>query len=76
MLAALVRGLCEYQREHIKEIGADVHMKNAIHVTGGAATGAVIRAKRTWMRNCEYIPEEESSMKGAALLGKEFLEGQ
>ncbi len=76
MLAALVRGLCEYQREHIKEIGADVHLKNVIHVTGGAATGAVIRAKRTWMRNCEYIPEEESSMKGAALLGKEFLEGQ
>lgn len=75
MLTALIRGLCEYQREHIKEIGADVHLKNAIHVTGGAATGAVVRAKRKWMRDCEYIPEEESSMRGAALLGKKFLEG-
>ncbi len=75
MLAALVRGLCEYQREHIKDIGVDVHLKNTVHVTGGAASGAVVRAKRKWMRDCEYIPEEESSMRGAALLGKKFLEG-
>ncbi len=76
LLAALVRGLCEYQRDHIKEIGADVHLSDVIHVTGGAANEAVIRAKRKWMRNCEYIPEEESSMKGAALLGRKFLEGK
>jgi sugar (pentulose or hexulose) kinase len=75
MLASLVRGLCEYQREHIKEVGADIHLKDVIHITGGAASDAIIRAKRKWMRNCEYIPEEESSMKGAALLGRKFLEG-
>lgn len=74
LLAAMVRGLCEYQRDHIKEIGADVHLGDVIHVTGGASNEAVIRAKREWMRECEYIPEEESSMKGAALLGRKFLE--
>jgi sugar (pentulose or hexulose) kinase len=75
MLAALVRGLCEYQREHIKEVGVDIHLKDAIHITGGAASDAIIRAKRVWLRDCEYIPEEESSLKGAALLGRKFLEG-
>jgi sugar (pentulose or hexulose) kinase len=74
LLAAMVRGLCEYQREHLKEIGLDVALKDTIHVTGGAVNEAVIRAKQKWMRNCAYVPEEESSMKGAALLGKKYLE--
>jgi xylulokinase len=75
MLAALVRGLCEYQREHLRDVAMDVPLGEVIHVTGGAAGDAVIRAKRKWMRDCAYIPEEESSMKGAAMLGKKYLEG-
>jgi hypothetical protein len=34
---------------------------------------AIIRAKKKWMRAGEYIHEEESSMKGAALLGLRYL---
>ncbi|MFA6472655.1 MAG: hypothetical protein WCU00_11510, partial [Candidatus Latescibacterota bacterium] len=74
LLAAMVRGLCGYQREHLKEIGLDVSLNGAIHVTGGAVNEAVIRAKTRWMRNCTYVPEEESSMKGAAMLGRKYLE--
>ncbi|MGD2126457.1 MAG: FGGY family carbohydrate kinase [Desulfobacteraceae bacterium] len=74
LLAALVKGLSQYQREHIKEISIEVPLKKVIHITGGAVSPAIIRSKKKWMRNCEYIHEQESSMKGAALLGMKFLE--
>lgn len=74
MLAALVRGLCDYQREHLREIGIEVMLNKDICITGGAANPAMIRAKKKWMRDCEYIYEDQSSMKGAAMLGRKFLE--
>lgn len=75
LLAAMVRGLCEYQREHLRDVAVEVPLSDVIHVTGGAVSDAMIRAKRKWMRDCVYLPEEESSMKGAAMLGKRYLEG-
>ena len=74
ILAAMVRGLCEYQCDHLEEIGIKVPLSDVIHVTGGALNPALIRAKKKWMRNCEYIHEEQSSMKGAAMLGRKYLE--
>jgi len=73
LLAALVRGLCEYQREHLKEMSLEVPLKETIHVTGGAVNPALIRAKTKWMRNCSYVFEEQSSLKGAAMLGQNYL---
>ena len=73
LLAALVKGLCHYQRAHLEEIGTQVPLAREIHVTGGAVSPAMIRAKKRWMRDCEYRHQEESSMKGAALLGLKHL---
>lgn len=73
LLAAMIRGLCRYQREHLKEISIEVPLKEMIHVTGGAVNPAIIEAKKKWMRDCTYVHEEESSMKGAALLGLKYL---
>lgn len=73
LLAALVRGLCHYQREHLEEIALEVPLKEEIHVTGGALSPSLIRAKAKWMRACRYLFEEQSSMKGAALLGRKYL---
>lgn len=70
MLAALVKGLCAYQREHLKEVAVDVALSDRIHISGGAASPEVIRAKRQWMRDCEYDFQDQSSMKGAAMLGR------
>lgn len=74
LLAAMVRGLNAYQREHLREIALEVPLKNSICVTGGAATPAIIRAKKKWMRDCEYVFEDQSSMRGAAMLGCKYLE--
>jgi glycerol kinase len=73
MLAALVRGLCHYQREHLKEIALEIPLTDEIRVTGGALNPSLIRAKARWMRSCRYLFEEQSSMKGAALLGRKHL---
>lgn len=75
LLTALIRGLCEYQREHLKEIALEIPLKGRIFVTGGAVNPALIRAKTRWMRNCNYVFEEQSSMKGAAMLGVKYLKG-
>jgi len=74
ILAAIVRGLCEYQRAHLDEIGRNVPLQNVIYVTGGATSPALIRAKSKWMRDCEYVHSEQSSMKGAAMLAQKYLE--
>ena len=73
ILAAMIKGLCEYQKAHLEEIEKNVPLQNVIHVTGGALNPALIQAKSRWMRNCEYVLEEESSMKGAAMLGQKYL---
>ncbi len=74
ILAAIVKGLCEYQKTHLDEIAKNVPLKNVLHITGGATNPALIRAKSKWMRDCEYVYDEQSSMKGAALLGLKYIE--
>lgn len=74
VLAAMVRGLCEYQREHLKEISLEMPLKGEILVSGGAVNPSLIRAKKKWMRNCSYTFETESSLRGAALLGRRYIE--
>jgi len=74
ILAAIVRGLCAYQKTHLDEIERNVPLQDVIHVTGGAVNPALIRAKQTWMRPGHYRHEEESSVKGAALLARLHLQ--
>jgi xylulokinase len=76
ILAAVVRGLCEYQKSHLDEVGRSVSLQEVIHVTGGATSPALIRAKSKWMRDCEYLYSEQSSMRGAAMLGQRFVGNQ
>jgi sugar (pentulose or hexulose) kinase len=70
ILAAVVRGLCRYQGNHLREIEAHLPLRSTIHLTGGAVSAALIRAKRKWMRDGDYVHEEESSVKGAAMLAR------
>ncbi len=73
ILAALVKGLCQYQSNHLREIERHVPLRRTIHLTGGALSPALIRAKRKWLRDCDYVHEEDSSVKGAAMLARLYL---
>ena len=74
ILAAIVRGLCEYQKNHLEEVGKSMPLQSTIYLTGGAVNSALIRAKSKWMRDCEYVHNEQSSVKGAAMLGQKYIE--
>ncbi|MFQ3621221.1 MAG: FGGY family carbohydrate kinase [Spirochaetales bacterium] len=71
LLVALIRGLYEYQRAHLKDIALEVPLKQPIFVTGGAVKEVLIKAKQRWMRNCSYVYREQSSLRGAARLAKQ-----
>jgi sugar (pentulose or hexulose) kinase len=73
-MAALIRGLAAYQRLHIDDIGQKVNLKEIIHITGGALNDSIIAGKRKWLRDCEYVYEDQSSMKGAAMLAVKNIE--
>jgi xylulokinase len=73
ILAAIVRGLCQYQGNHLCDIERHVPLQNTIHLTGGAVSPALIRAKRKWLRDCDYMHEEDSSVKGAAMLARLYV---
>jgi sugar (pentulose or hexulose) kinase len=75
LLAALVKGLCRYQKENLKEVALEMPLAGEIVVSGGAVNDALIRAKTQWMRDCAYRFETESSLKGAALLGRKHFSG-
>ncbi len=75
LMAAMVKGLAEYQREHLKEISLVQPIKPVVHVTGGAVNPSIINAKKKWMLgNAKYVFEPQSSMKGAAMLALKNLE--
>ncbi len=76
LLAAMVRGLCEYQREHLKEISLEIPISREIFVTGGAVNDVLIEAKKQWMRDSSYVYRDQSSLRGAALLARKHLEGE
>lgn len=76
ILAAIVRGLCQYQKTHLDEIERHVRLRDIIHVTGGALNPALIRAKQKWMRNARYVHEQDSSIKGAASLARLYFEAR
>lgn len=76
ILAAIVRGLCRYQGNHLRDIEQHLPLQHTIHLTGGAVNPALIRAKRKWLRDCEYVHEEDSSVKGAAMLATLYLESR
>ncbi len=73
ILTAIVRGLCAYQKSHLDELGKHLTLRDIIHVTGGATNHALIRAKSKWTRDCKYVHDKQSSMKGAAMLGRKFI---
>ena len=74
LMAAMVRGLAGYQREHLKEISLNQQLAPVVRLTGGAVNPALIRAKQKWMLSeAEYRFEEQSSLKGAAMLAQKYL---
>ncbi len=74
LVTAMVRGLCEYQKNHLIEVNAKLKLSEKLHITGGVVSDSIIRAKKKWMSDKEYVFVDQSSMRGAALLALLFKE--
>jgi xylulokinase len=76
LMAAVVRGLAEYQREHLREVSRHQALAAVVHLSGGAINPSLIRAKRKWLLpGAEFVYQEQSSMLGAAMLARKHLLG-
>ena len=75
LMNAMVKGLALYQREHLKEISLVQPIKPLVHVTGGAVNPSFMNAKKKWMMSgVDYVFEEQSSQKGAAMMALKNLQ--
>ena len=73
MLLGLLRGNLRYVGSHLKEVSQFIELRQPIITTGG---GAKIRGmdllKKRWMAASEYHYQDQSSLLGAAMLGKMY----
>jgi xylulokinase len=76
MLLGLLRGNLQYVGGHLKEVSRFIELKQPIITTGG---GAKIRGidllKKRWLAASEYRYQDQSSLLGAAMLGKMYKDG-
>jgi xylulokinase len=74
MLLAMIKSNLSYQREHLDEVRKLIKLKNKIYTTGGGATiKRFLDAKERWTGKFDYELQEQSSLRGAAMLGKWHL---
>lgn len=74
MLLALVRGNALYSGSHLSEVGSMVKLGSQVLITGtGAKVAEYVRARRRWFGDYEFIYQEQSSLLGAAMLGRLHL---
>jgi xylulokinase len=76
LLLSLIRGNLTYSGAHLKEVQERVRLSGRMSTSGGAAKiGGFIRAKRRWMGDYDYEFRDQSSLRGAALLGNMYMTG-
>jgi sugar (pentulose or hexulose) kinase len=77
LLLALVRGNFAREDDFLKEVASLVPLKKEVVTSGGAARiGNFLRAKRRWSGHFEHRFQEQSSLRGAAMLGSMALGGR
>ncbi len=73
MLLSLIRGNALYHGRHLEEVGKMVKLGRKVMTTGGGARiPGYMAAKRRWTGDFDYEYQDQSSLLGAAMLGREF----
>jgi xylulokinase len=77
MLLSLIRGNAAYHGQHLLEVGSLVKLGRRVITTGGGARiPGYLEAKRRWTGDFDYEFQDESSVRGAAMLGRIYQQGQ
>ncbi len=76
LLLSMVRGNARYLGEHLTEVAGLVHLGKRVGVSGGGSRiRGMIAARRRWTGDFDYIYQDQSSLLGAAMLGRIHLAG-
>ena len=74
LLLAVIRGNALYHGRHLAEVGAMVQLGRKVSTTGGGARiPGYTAAKMRWTGEFEYEYQDQSSLLGAAMLGRDYL---
>lgn len=77
LLLSLIRGNMQYLGGHLREVAALVRLGGKVGISGGgAAIRGMLEARRRWTGPFEYVFQDQSSLRGAAMLGRIHLTGQ
>ena len=76
ILLSIVRGNLTYDGENLKEVAGVVRIRREVMTTGGLArVPGFMRAKRRWAGDFDYRFQDQSSLRGAAILGQMAMQG-
>jgi hypothetical protein len=67
----------QYLGGHLREVAGLVRLGRKVGISGGgAAIRGMLEARRRWTGQFEYIFQDQSSLRGAAMLGQIHMTGQ
>lgn len=76
LLLALVRGNLRYLGEHLEHVAGLVPVNRTVGISGGAARiQGMLEARTRWTGDFDYVFGDQSSLLGAAMLGRAYLSG-
>jgi len=76
LLLAMIRGNAVYHGEHLREVGGLVKLGGRVATTGGVANiRRYLDVKKRWTGAFDYEYRDQSSLDGAAMLGRFYLTG-
>ena len=77
LLLSIVRGNARYLGEHLTEVAGMVHLGHRIGISGGGARiRGMLGARHRWTGDYEYVFQDQSSLLGAAILGRSSQTGR
>jgi sugar (pentulose or hexulose) kinase len=76
LLLSVIRGNAMYHGQHLGEVGGMVKLGRRVVTTGGGAKiRGYVEVKRRWTGDFEYEYQDQSSLLGAAMLGRIHQQG-
>jgi len=77
LLLSLIRGNAVYLGAHLRKVGELVSLGHTVGISGGGArVRGMLEARRRWTGAFDYVYQHQSSMLGAAMLGRIFRSGR
>ena len=71
LLLSVIRGNATYLGSHLSEVARVVQIGHRIGISGGAARiQGMLEARHRWTGDFEYVFQDQSSLLGAAILGR------